>query len=230
LEYIDGVSGADLSPAAYEQAAYALGRLQGKLYAEKPAILNKLSNLGALDYVEQFYKHYRCWDRVYDYIRSENCAIPAHICTMLINLDDNSEAVLEKIGKLPVVLCHRDFWVENLLFKDNTLYLIDWDTAGWGYLGEDLASLLADEADVGHMVENYRKCLPAYYKGFMEFAATAGIEDACIADFILLMFGYRLVEWFLDADDQVGKDLQIQTLCRIFEITELAVARQVLAY
>ena len=41
---------------------------------------------------------------------------------------------------------------------------MDWDTAGWGYLGEDMASLIADEADIEHMVEYYRRCIPAYYK------------------------------------------------------------------
>lgn len=31
-----------------------------------------------------------------------------------------------------------------------------------GYLGEDLASLIADEADIDHMVEYYRRCIRQY--------------------------------------------------------------------
>ncbi len=50
-------------------------------------------------------------------------------------------------------LISSDFWVTNLIYADGTLALIDWDTSGWGYLGEDLASLIADEADIDHMVE-----------------------------------------------------------------------------
>lgn len=36
LEYIDGVTGLDLTGDMYEQAALELGRYQGKLYAEQP--------------------------------------------------------------------------------------------------------------------------------------------------------------------------------------------------
>ncbi|MBU0955938.1 MAG: aminoglycoside phosphotransferase family protein [Spirochaetes bacterium] len=220
LEYINGVSGADLPPPAYELAAYELGRFQGTLYASRPTVLNTLVNLSPVDYAERFYKHYRSWDRVYDYIRSEGCAIPKHLCVMLIALDDSSEAVFERIRKLPLVLCHRDFWVENILLQNDTIYLIDWDTAGWGYLGEDVASLLADEADVEHLADNYRRCVPAYYRGFMEFAGISAIEHDCIKDFMFLMYGYRLVEWFLDAEDQAAKDLQLKTLQGIFDIAQ----------
>src|SRR5690606_7255238 len=39
LEYIDGVTGLDMTSDMYEQAALELGRYQGKLYAERPAVL-----------------------------------------------------------------------------------------------------------------------------------------------------------------------------------------------
>lgn len=58
----------------------------------------------------------------------------------------------------------------NLIYADGKIALIDWDTSGWGYLGEDLASLIADEADVHSMVDYYKRCVPAYYQGFSEYA------------------------------------------------------------
>jgi len=45
-----------------------------------------------------------------------------------------------RIERLPVVLCHRDFWVANIFYKDQKILLLDWDTTGWGYMGEDIAS------------------------------------------------------------------------------------------
>ena len=36
MEYIDGPAGYVLTPDMLEQAAYALGRFQGRLYAGKP--------------------------------------------------------------------------------------------------------------------------------------------------------------------------------------------------
>ena len=217
LEYIDGVSGLDLSVDMYERAAYELGRFQGKLYAEQPEVLKSLHNLSKTDYPKNFYLHYRSWPEVYDYIRDENCELPKHICQMLIDFDRRSEEVWARIQKLPVVLCHRDFWVTNIFqvvsdtnHLKSEIILIDWDTAGWGHMGEDMASLIADEADVENMVEIYQRCVPAYYKGFCKYVDISHITDNCVWEFILLMFGYRLVEWYKFAGTD-GNPLQLST-------------------
>lgn len=170
LEYIDGVTGLDLTADMVEQAALELGRYQGKLYAEQPAVLKCLTNLSHADLMKNTYLHYRSWPVVYDYIRSEDCGLPQHLQQMLIDVDEHADEILARIEKLPLVLCHRDFWVTNLIYADGKIVLIDWDTSGWGCLGEDLASLIADEADIDHMVNNYQRCVPAYYKGFSEYA------------------------------------------------------------
>ncbi|MNC44383.1 hypothetical protein D3C75_932870 [compost metagenome] len=113
----------------------------------------------------------------------------------------------------------------NIFYSDGKTILIDWDTAGWGYLGEDLASLIADEADIEHMVEYYRRCIPAYYKGFSDYADISHITDNCVYEMILLMFGYRLIEWHMNAgsgnklqetDDE--SKLHIHTLQKIYEM------------
>lgn len=206
MEYIDGISGLNLTKDMYERAAEELGRFQGKLYAEQPAILQNLTNLSKVEYLKNFYLHYRSWKRVYNYIRSNDCEIPKHLCKMLIDIDECADEILKRIKKLPIVLCHRDFWVANIFCSNGKTILIDWDTTGWGYLGEDMASLIADEADIEHMVEYYRRCIPAYYKGFSEYADISHITDNCVYEMILLMFGYRLVEWYMNAGS--GNKLQ----------------------
>nr|WP_183582979.1 aminoglycoside phosphotransferase family protein [Paenibacillus rhizosphaerae] len=219
MEYINGISGLNLTGDMYERAAKELGRFQGKLYAEQPAFLQNLTNLSKVENMKNFYLHYRSWNRVYDYIRSDVCEIPKHLCNMLIDIDENTDEIFNRIEKLPIVLCHRDFWVTNLFYSDDNIILIDWDTTGWGYLGEDMASLIADEADIEHMVEYYRRCIPAYYKGFSEHADISHITDNCIYELILLMFGYRLVEWFMNAgsgDDE--RTLHLHTLQKIYEM------------
>lgn len=228
MEYIDGVSGLNLSGNMYERAAEELGRFQGRLYAEQPAFLQNLTNLSKVEYAKNFYLHYRSWNVVYNYIRSQDCKIPKHICEMLINIDENSDEIFRRIEKLPIVLCHRDFWVTNILYSEGKIALIDWDTAGWGYLGEDIASLIADEADVDHMVEYYHRCIPAYYKGFSEYVDISHVTDNCIYELILVMFGYRLVEWYLnaDSDNKVKetndeKALHLNTLQKIYEMRNI---------
>ena len=225
MEYIDGISGLNLTGDMYEHAAEELGRFQGKLYTEQPDFLLNLTNLSKIEYVKNFYLHYRSWKTVFDYIRSDNCEIPKHICEMLVDIDDHSDEIFKRIEELPIVFCHRDFWVANIFYTDGKISLIDWDTAGWGYLGEDIASLIADEANVDYMVEYYYRCIPAYYKGFSEYADISHITDNCICELILVMYGYRLIEWFINASSGSApqemdneKNHYLNTLQKIFEI------------
>ncbi len=217
MEYIDGASGLDLTVEMFEKAAYEIGRFQGKLYSDPPGFLSVLKNLSDVEALKYNYLYNRSQGEVYSYIRSENCEIPEHLCQMLIGVDDRADEIWSRIETLPVVLCHRDFWVTNIFYKDGNIILIDWDTTGWGYLGEDMASLIADEADVNHMVEYYRKCVPAYYKGFAEYANSSYITKNCVYELILLKFGYRLVDWYMNSRDG-GKALCLNTLQKIYEM------------
>lgn len=110
----------------------------------------------------------------------------------------------------------------DLIDADGGIVLLDWDTAGWGYLGEDLASLLADEADVPRMLELYQRCVPAYYAGFAEHADVADITDDCVVELILVLFGYRLIEWFLDATSPEERAAQVATLEQIHLMQSVA--------
>jgi hypothetical protein len=218
MEYIGGASGYDLTGGMYEKAALELGRFQGKLYAEQPAILQTLTNLSKSEDMKLFYRHYRGWSEVYDYIRSDGCGIPKHLCQMIIDMDAKSDEAWRRIEELPVVFCHRDFWVTNIFYTESEIILIDWDTSGWGHIGEDIVSLIADEADVENMVKYYHTCVPAYIKGFSEFADISHIPDLYIYERIIMHFGYRIVEWFKFADTPEKKEYNLNTLQKIYEM------------
>jgi len=221
MEYINGTSGLNLTGEMYECASKELGQFQGRLYADQPAVLQTLTNLSKVDYMKNSYLHYRSWNEVYDYIRSADCPIPKHLCDMLITIDQYSDEIFEHIAKLPIVLCHRDFWVTNIFFHDDRISLIDWDTSGWGYMGEDIASLIADEADIDHMVEYYHRCIKAYYTGFSEYADISHISDDCIHEMILIKFGYRLVEGYKFTETPDGKTNHLNMLQKIYEMKNI---------
>ena len=218
LEYIDGASGGNLTVHMNELAAEELGRLQGRLYAEQPAVLQNLSNLSEVNFQKNYYLRYKSWPVVYDYIRFDECKIPKHLCKMLIDIDSRADEIWSRIEKLPVVLCHRDFWVTNIFYSDDKIVLIDWDTTGWGYLGEDIAALIADDSDITLMAENYRRCIPAYYRGFSEYVDVSHITDNLIYEQILFIFGYRFIDFFVDSESPGDKALQIDSLQKIYEM------------
>jgi hypothetical protein len=87
-------------------------------------------------------------------------------------------------------------------------------------MGEDIISLIADEADVGHMVEYYQKCVPAYYRGFSEYADVSHFSDLYIRERIIMHFGYRIVEWYKFAKTPEEKMLHLNTLQKIYEIAD----------
>jgi hypothetical protein len=65
-----------------------------------------------------------------------------------------------ELAGLPRCLCHRDYQVRNLMLKDDTLYIIDFQDARWGTFCYDLASLLKDsieldEQEVEHCRDYY---------------------------------------------------------------------------
>ncbi len=218
MEYVEGISGTDLTVEMFEQVAKELGRFQGKIYVEKPALVKSISNVSDIEYYINEYKRYRSWDQLYNYIRSDDCPLPKHICNMLIKLDKDWESILTQIKKLPIILCHRDFWNANIIQTDEEIRIIDWDTSGWGYMGEDIASLISDEPNINYMVEYYLKCVPAYYEGFSDYVDISSIRYNCIYELILVMFGYRLIEWYKFSESKEEKEVPLKTLEKIYEI------------
>jgi thiamine kinase-like enzyme len=222
MEYIDGVTGKDLSVKMLEDAAEELGRFQARLY-KNPGIL---SDIGCLDIGDYLKRNYRQWSpktAEYKYIRSRGCTIPSHLTEMLIGIDDNFDDLYGNIKKLPVVLCHRDFWVDNIFYVDGDIVVIDWDFASWGYMGEDIACLIADDiADMNLLDEYYRKLIPAYFKGVSEYLDVSRLipGDNYIWEMIMILFGYRFVKRYMESDSAEYKEQQITALQKLYDIKD----------
>jgi thiamine kinase-like enzyme len=157
----------------------------------------------------------------YSCLRSPECGIPEHLKRMLTDIDDNREAVFNNLKRLPVVLCHRDFWTENIFLSDGRIRLIDWDCAGWGYLGEDIASLIFDDIKTEKLHEYFRRLIPAYCSGFSEYTDVLWDLNKYIPNFILIIFGYRLVQRYIFSESPEVKEEQIERLQKIYEMRDL---------
>lgn len=151
----------------------------------------------------------------YSCLRSEAFPLLPHLRQMLIDIDEQAESIFQQITALPVVLCHRDFWIENIFHTDNGIRLIDWDGGGWGYLGEDIVSLIIDDIDAEHITKYYHQLVPAYHRGLAEYMDLSEIKHFCIKEMILIKFGYRLFQEFMFTQ---SADVQKEAVAKLEKI------------
>lgn len=213
MEYIRGRSGGALRLEDLETAAADLGRLQGRL---RPEHLREIPCLGDTGFLEREYSQWSPDTAEYRYLRSQECSLPSYLRRMLIKTQEQSGFLFAELRKLPVVLCHRDFWSENIFLSGGRTVLIDWDCAGWGFLGEDLASLIADETDPGLMDEYYRRLVPAYYGGAAESRDLPAKHY--LRELILIKFGYRLLQRYQFAATPEDREKSARALQFLFDL------------
>ncbi|MCH4888078.1 aminoglycoside phosphotransferase family protein [Acidaminobacter sp. JC074] len=221
MEYIDGISGHDLTLEMFGVASREIGRFQGKLLRDKPPVLSSLNNLSRESMIKEVYHAYVAWPETYDYVRSESCELPKHICKLLIDNDERSKDVWQEIEKLPLTFSHRDYWVTNIFYVDGKIRLIDWDTTGWGAIGEDIASLIIDETAPDMVIDYYKTCVPAYIEGLSEFVDMSAYKELYIYEQMLLFFGYRLVEDFKFSKSESSKQYCLDILQKLYELKDI---------
>ncbi len=162
-------------------------------------------------------------DKSFEYgcLRSKGCCIPEYLKQMLMDIDDNREAVFDSLTQLPVVLCHRDFWIENIFLSDGKIRLIDWDGAGLGYLGEDIASLIYDDTKTEHLNEYYLRLITAYINEISEYIEIPRDFNRYIQKIILIIFGYRIIQDYMFTESPEVKEDQINRLQKIYEMKNI---------
>lgn len=154
----------------------------------------------------------------YGYLRSRGCDLADHLRQMLIDIDEQKEELFLQFKRLPVVLCHRDFWNENIISSDGKIRLIDWDTTGWGYIGEDIASLIIDETDPAYLDLYMQKLIPAYLEGLSEYTRGLRIDPATVIRMILVKFGYRILQDYMFSEEKEVQQRQAEILQKIYEL------------
>ncbi|MCL2187286.1 MAG: aminoglycoside phosphotransferase family protein [Defluviitaleaceae bacterium] len=219
IEYVEGTSGADLTIDMYEKIAEGLGRFHGKMYAENAQF--SIKNLADPNGMKNYYHYNRTKGDTYNYIRSAECKIPQHLCKMIIEMDEQSDKIWEKTEQLPQVLRHGDFFPPNIFYKENEIILIDWDSAGLAPLGEDIVCLIADNGNVENMADYYRKCVPAYMKGFSAQSKSFTMKNLHIYERIVMHYSYRLLDnenWRGEIKPPTEQENDFKTLQKIYEM------------
>jgi hypothetical protein len=224
IEYIDGVSGDDLTLDMIEQAAAGLGRFQGRLYKEKPQEVRSISCFTQVESAKNYYNAYQTHTGKYNYIRAEDCEIPNHLRQMFIDTDNELKTIYD--NNMPVVLCHRNFWADNIIYSNGEIVAIDWDGTGWGYMGEDIIEFITDKIsrkyinlDKQYFEDFYSRLVTAYLKGFSEYADSTAFDNSYIWKMFVIRTGYGImIDRYIDAQSSARRTMIIKMLQRIYEM------------
>lgn len=214
MEYAEGASGAALTLDDLMLAAESLGRFQARCHA-RAETLRQIACLSDAGYLRRDFAQWTPDTVEYRYLRSESCALPPRLRQMLIDIQGNADEIFNALDRLPQLLCHRDYWTENIFVSGSRVTIIDWDCAGYGVPGEDIASLIADETPAGRIGEYYQRLLPAYYKGIGESLTLPPMETLPIREMILFKFGFRFLQQLMFSKSQSLKDEAVQALTEI---------------
>ncbi len=92
--------------------------------------------------------------------------------TRSVDLQGEFAELARAAGQLPQVFVHRDFQSQNIIFKNDSVRIVDFQGARRGPLGYDLASLLLDP--YVDLPENLRVELREYYR--QQLVESSGLE------------------------------------------------------
>ena len=217
MEYIEGISGANLTLENLTLAAEALGRFQGLCHTREDS-LRTIACLSDASYMQRDFAQWTPDTVEYKTLRSQACTLPPHLQNMLIEAQTHADSVFQTMAHLPQVLCHRDYWTENIFVSGAQVTAIDWDCAGWGVIGEDVASLIADETPAGQISTYYQTLLPAYYYALTQSMKLPPIAAIPIREMILFKFGYRFLQQLMFSETQEEKTAAVRTLEAIYAL------------
>lgn len=225
MEDADGISGNKLSLDMIEYVMTELGRFQAYVCKNNP---EALQNIDCFTNYDNYFKSETItfiYKEVADNIEPIDYEmIPEYLCDILTNrILNNIDNTISDIKRLPVTLCHRDIWNENIfLSNDNIITLIDWDCAGWGFMGEDviqmISELFTDNIFDIEDFENYSKrLLSAYMRGASDYINIDFLTDKIFREVFMLHCGHRIFwryKYSGTKDEKIG---WIKLLDKIYE-------------
>ncbi|MFA5341360.1 MAG: aminoglycoside phosphotransferase family protein [Clostridia bacterium] len=216
MEFVEGMSGEeDIDDKKLSLAAGKLGMLQ--------ADFHKSGNFD-LPYIRSFPAVESSFDLWYKYteevLKKPISGFPNNIREILNQYAMNSNELLASFKTLPLTLCQGDVHHDNLIFRpDNSgfdIYLLDWDSAGYGYMGEDAIDMLLEaflytKRNVSLMNEYKRSILDSYFTGAGKSGFDYSIPDKTVTDLFAYSWGFRVASHYLyfKTDEQKRRCIDI---------------------
>lgn len=202
MEYIEGkTSEKNLHAPELSLAAQKLGELQAEFHR------NGQHNLPFLRRYPAVCSSFDLWhSRVKDSLDSGIDGFPVDIRLILNSYAGKADEIFASFSKLPVTLCQGDFYHDNFIFKETSagtsIYVIDWDCAGYGYIGEDtvdvlLESFVYSDRDVALLPEFRQRIISSYVRGVQSGGVEFSMSNDLVREIFALAWGFRIVDHYL---------------------------------
>ena len=110
---------------------------------------------------------------------------------------------------------------DNLIFRESAgetdIYLIDWDCAGYGYMGEDAVDVLMEafvysSRDVALLPDFKQKIIDGYCEGVRSRGIDFAMCNTLVRDIFALAWGFRIANLYLFYKDELPKKRCIEIL------------------
>lgn len=213
MEYIQGRTGQiELNVDELSYVAKKLGELQSELLNKNA---NWLRNYPAVE------SSFDLWySKIKHQLNEPIQDFPEELRRILNDYVNRSDEILESFKHLPRTICHGDVHYDNIILRENDIYLIDWDSAGYGYVIEDAIDMLMEaflysERDVYLIHEYKRRIIESYINGSGYY-----IDELTINNIIMMAWGFRIAaeycyySYYTDENAKQRRIDILQTLCK----------------
>lgn len=206
MEYVEGATGTRLQIDELALAAERLGSFQGAFHLK-----------GRKDWaVPRGYPAVRSSYDLYQIIlagrlREPIAGFPDALRHILNGYADRAADLMDAFDALPLTLCQGDVHQDNIILREEAngtaVYLIDWDCAGYGRMGEDAVDMLMEafvysDREVSLLPAYRRRIIDSYCAGARTQGADFELNDSRVRELSALAWGFRVANRYLEAGDE----------------------------
>lgn len=217
MEDIKGATGnKQLHAAELALAAEKLGELQADFSMNGKRDLPYLRDYPAVRSSFDLW-----WNRMKGFLSGNIDGFPDELRLILLDYAERAEGLLDSFDELLLTLCQGDVHHDNLIFKEMTygtdIYLIDWDCAGYGCMGEDAVDVLMEafvysDRDVSLLPDFKQRIIEGYCKGVRSQGLDFDMDDNLVRNIFALAWGFRIADLYLYYKDEYPKRRHVEIL------------------
>ncbi|MGE5652742.1 MAG: aminoglycoside phosphotransferase family protein [Bacillota bacterium] len=210
MEYVVGATGSTrLHATELALAAERLGELQADFHLNGQRDLTYLRGYPAVR------SSFDLWmRRMNELFADREDGFPNELRHILNDYAARATQSLSSLDDLPLTLCQGDVHHDNLILKEGAagpeVYLLDWDCAGYGRMGEDAVDILMEaflysDRDLSLLPSFRCRIIEGYCQGVRSQGVDFAMSDRLVREIFAYAWGFRIAAHYLHHKDEGHK-------------------------